>query len=207
MKGVGDRRWRYVLLTIWPVVTLLSLLSTGCGYSVVRPQAPVPDAISRLHVAAIEAGSGDPVFADRLRRGLRTLIRRQGRFTLTAGAEEAEVILRVDLDEPFTRPVSFDEYDEVLDYETTVVANVRLEGRDGEELWGAERISSTRGHAAVSAAVVTSSAQFVGGGSALASDLEEMDAVQLGEARRAVASETLVDDLARAIHARLMGGF
>ncbi len=178
----------------------------ACGYSLVHPRAPVADEVTRLHVAEVEAGSGDPVFADHLRRRLRILIRRQGRFTVMPEAGAAEVILRVELDEPYTRAVSFDEYDEVLDYETTVVATARLEARGGEELWRSERVSSTRGHAAVAGAVVASSSDFVAGELSAAGDLAQMDSVQLGEARRSRAQDALAEDLARAIHQRLMGG-
>lgn len=192
-----------------PFLVLLACMWvwSACGYGLVHPHAPVPDELTRLYLAEVGAGDGDPVFADQVRRNLRMLIRRQGRFTVMPEAGSAQVILRVELEEPYTRAVAYDEYDEVLDYETTVVARARLDGPDGQEMWRADGVSSTRGHAAVAEAVLSSSADFVGRELLAAPDLAAMDLVQLGEARRAWATEALAEDLARAIHSRLMGGY
>lgn len=190
------------------VPLLCAFVLAACGYSWVSPAAYIGDGIERVYVDRIEIadGGGDPVFGDMLRRSLRNEIRRYATVGLASSAATADAVLKVRLLSLATRPVAFDAYDEVLDYETTVVAEASLRESGGRVVWQRDRISSSRGHATVAEAVLGSSAAFQANEALSGEDLESMDSVQLGEQRGEAARRRLADDLAGRIHVYLMEG-
>jgi hypothetical protein len=157
-------------------------------------------------VAPVVAGDESPVLADDLRRRLRILVRRGGRFTLVAEQGEADATLLVSLLSSRTRAVAFDQYDDVLDYESSLTARASLLAPSGRTLWSREGLSSTRGHAAVAGAVVTSSSGFQSSERISSDSLEAMDEVQFGEDRRRRARENLAKDMAVLIYGALSEG-
>lgn len=183
-------------------------LASGCGYTLVTPGAGIPQEIRAVHIARVDVGeSGDVLLGDRLQRELRTQLRRNGRFTVAKEASSADAVLVVHLTRDRTRPVGFDAFDEVLLYDSTLVADARLEDRNGKALWKRDGIALTRTHAAVPGAVVTTSSSFEGGERIGANALSAFDTVQLGEDRRSAARERLGSDLADAIYSAMMEGF
>jgi len=166
----------------------------------------LPSDLRALYVEADEGPRGDPEFAAALEHALRRVIRRDGRFELVPTRASADAVLHVDLATTTTRPVAFDQYDDPLDYETTVMVNARLATAAGNSLWAAKNLGATRAHAAVAGAVVTSSSAFVSSERLRPEDLAAFDTVQLGEQRLAHARESLATDLAYAIYLRMTEG-
>jgi hypothetical protein len=181
------------------------LLSSACGYAPMSARAVVPETVREVYVDADAGDRGDPELADAMERSLRRLVRREGRFRLAADEKTADAVLRVVIDSTQTRPVAFDEFDDPLDYETTVTTDARLES-GGKVLWSAADVGATRAHAAVAGAVVTSSSAFVSTERLRPNDLAAFDTVQLGEERLAHSRDALANDLATTIYLRMMEG-
>jgi outer membrane lipopolysaccharide assembly protein LptE/RlpB len=187
------------------VLTVSSLMS-GCGYSLATPGADLPRDIRTLYVAPVEGDGADPEVNDALARELRRSVRDRAFFRVCESEATADAVLRVRLVDFVVRPVAFDKYDEVLDYETTMRVDATLERQSGEVLWRGKDIESTRSHAAVAGAVVSTSSAFQGGERIRLSDLDEMADAQLGESRRRHAHSGIAEDIADAIYSRIMAG-
>jgi outer membrane lipopolysaccharide assembly protein LptE/RlpB len=190
------------LLGLW----LVSTLASACGYSLATPGADLPRDVRTLYVAPVDGDGADPEVNDALARELRRSVRERAFFRVSETAATADAILRVHLVNFIVRPVAFDKYDEVLDYETTMRVDATLERGSGEVLWRGKGIESTRSHAAVAGAVVATSSAFQGGERIRLSDLNEMADAQLGESRRRHAHTSIAEDIADAIYSRIMAG-
>ncbi len=151
-------------------IPILCLALFGCGYTFVAADA-VPDEVRTVFIDRVEVGEGDPLLADAVTRELRRIVRSRGRFRLVESAAAADAVLSVSVTTDRTRAVAFDEFDQVLDYQTTLAADVRLESAGGDLLWSHKDVSSSRGHAAVPGAVVASSSSYQGGERTEAADL------------------------------------
>jgi len=176
----------------------------GCGYSLIVPGGAIPAQVRSVYVARVASDQLDPEFADSLTREMRRVLRRDGRFRVADSAVAADAILRMNLVSLLTRPVAFDRFDAVLDYETTVKVAAVLETSGGQLLWKGRDIGATRSHAADASAVVTTSSGFQSSERLLLGDLEAYDAVQLGEARERQARGRIASDLAAAVYARIL---
>lgn len=192
------------LAPLLSVTALVSLLSCGCGYTFVTAGA-LPDDVKTVRVKA-EPTSGDPLLADALVRELRQILRWRGRLRPVPEGERCDAVLLVRVIADRTRPVAFDQFDDVLDYQITLAVDAELSRTSGGVLWKQERISATRGQAAVPGAVVTSSSAFQGEETVDPRAFERFDDVQLGEERRATARDKAVRDLAETIYSRMTEG-
>jgi outer membrane lipopolysaccharide assembly protein LptE/RlpB len=181
-------------------VLALAAWLTGCGYALMEPSAGVPGDVRRLYVETDDGRESDPVIADALGRELRRLVRTEGRFKLAETAARADAVLRVHIVSSLTRPVAFDKYDDVLDYETTLRVDAALADGTGDVLWEHDRIGATRSHGAVAGAVVTSSSSFQSSERLRPENLQEFDTIQLGEQRVQHARRALAQDIARTIY-------
>lgn len=186
--------------------TLLLLVVAGCGYVPMSSIGSLPADVSALYVDADEGLRGDPELAEAIERELRRVVRSDARFRLTSAPEQADAVLRVQLDTSITRPVAFDQYDDPLDYETTVTIDASLTRTGGQALWTARDLGATRAHAAVAGAVVTSSSAFVSSERLRPEDLASFDAVQLGEQRLMHARDALASDIAASVYSRMTEG-
>lgn len=188
------------------VLLALTLPLTSCGYSLVGARN-LPSDVQVIEVARIDAGSLDPKFADALGRELRLELRRRGVYRAAVEGQSADAVLHVTITHDRVRALAFDEFDDVLDYASTIAVDASLMAKQGDMLWSRQRIAASRGHAAVSGAVVRSSAAFQTGEQLDVTALDEFDGVQLGEERRSVARERIARDLAEAIYASMTEGF
>lgn len=200
MSVIAENLCRKTLSVLFP------LLVTGCGYGFVQSGAYLPDDVRSVFVLQIDDRSTDPELSEALERELRGLLRRSGRFALAANAAAADATLSIEIVGSVTRPVAFDDLDEVLDYETTMRVDAVLESRRGEMLWQGKGIGATRAHAAVAGAVITSSSAFQSSERLTDADLAAMDTVQLGEQRTHHARVRLVGDLASNIFSLMAEG-
>jgi len=187
------------------VFAVMAFAACGCGYTFVTAGA-VPSDVKTVRVKA-EATSGDPLLADALVRELRQILRWRGRLRPVGEDEHADAVLVVRVTADRTRPVAFDQFDDVLDYQVTLAVDAQLSRSSGAALWKQEKISATRGQAAVPGAVVTSSSAFQGEETVDARAFENFDDVQLGEERRAAGRDKAVRDLAETIYSRMTEGF
>jgi outer membrane lipopolysaccharide assembly protein LptE/RlpB len=187
-------------------VLAVTSVASGCGYSLATPGADLPRDVRTLYVAPVDGDSADPEVNDALARELRRSVRERAFFRVSESEATADAILKVHLVDFIVRPVAFDKYDEVLDYETTMRVDATLERGSGEVLWRGKGIESTRSHAAVAGAVVASSSAFQSGERIRLRDLDEMADAQLGESRRRHAHSSIAEDIADVIYSRIMAG-
>jgi outer membrane lipopolysaccharide assembly protein LptE/RlpB len=180
--------------------------ASACGYTLATPGEGLPSDVRTLYVAEVGGDDADPEVRDALGRELRRLIRSRAYFRVVEHEATADAVLRVRFVNFVTRPVAFDQYDEVLDYETTMRVDAELEGQHGGVYWRGKEIESTRSHGAVASAVVATSSAFQSGERIRLTDLDEMADAQLGESRRRHAYTNIASDLANAIYARIMAG-
>lgn len=185
---------------------LLAMACASCGYSFVRAGEYLPPEVRAVYVAEIDERSSDPEFTEALERELRATLRRSGRFVVARTPASADATLKVKIVASATRPVAFDDLDDVLDYETTMRVDAVLESRRGEMLWNGKSIGATRAHAAVSGAVITTSSAFQSSERLKDDDLASFDTVQLGEQRAQHARGQLVGDLATNIYTLMSEG-
>jgi hypothetical protein len=193
-------------LRLIPAALAVLLGPLGCGYGFVVPGAYLPADVRSVYVVEIDERRTDPELSEALERALRGMLRRSGRFELASSAASADAQLRVEILGAATRPVAFDDLDEVLDYETTMRVDAVLESRRGKVLWTGKGIGATRAHAAVAGAVITSSSAFQSSERLTDEDLAAFDTVQLGEQRSRVARGKLVGDLATNIYSLMAEG-
>ena len=185
-------------------LSVLATVLAGCGYAFVGTGAIPQD----LHTVRVRVEAPDPIdprLADALAREMRRVIRWGGRLEPVDGSSaDAELVLRITTDR--TRAVAFDEFDDVLDYTSTISVDADLRRRSGAAVWSASKVSATRGQAAVPGAVVTSSASFQGQDVLQPGALGRFDTVQLGEERKTAARERAMKDLAEAVYSRMGEG-
>jgi hypothetical protein len=195
---------RFVKCALFFVVS--ALMASSCGYSLVAG-SQLPDDVKVVRIARVDAGALDPQFADMLARELRAEFRRRGMLTPAAEGQAADAVLHVSLTHDRVRALAFDEFDDVLDYASTVAVDASLMSDGGSLLWSAEKMAASRGHAAVAGAVVRSSAAFQTGERLDSDALDQFEGVQLGEERRLVARERIARDLAATIYVSMTEGF
>ena len=179
---------------------------SGCGYALIDSAPAVPAEFRKLYVLTGGERKADPVIVDALARELRRVVRTDGRFSLAERQSEADAILRVEIISSLTRPVAFDEFDDVLDYETTLRIDAALSDGAGELIWQHDRIAASRQHGAVAGAVVTSSSSFQSTERLKPEVLQEFDTVQIGEQRIHHARRSLAEDLARTVYQLMIEG-
>ena len=126
-----NRCWN-VLLVAWLLAAPLA--TNGCGYSLATPGADLPRDVRTLYVAPVEGDGADPEIHDALARELRRLVRERAYFRVSESESAADAVLRVHLVDFVARPVAFDKYDEVLDYETTMRVDATLVRSGGTAL-------------------------------------------------------------------------
>ena len=179
----------------------------GCGYTFTAPDGVVPAEVRTIHVDRVDVGEADVRLGDSLAREFRRYMTLQGRFTPSPTRAAADAVLAIKVMSDETRPVAFDQFDEVLSYDSRFAVSASLTDGAGKALWRRKGIELTRSNAAVDEAVVTSSSAFQSDERLSAATLDGFDAVQLGEDRRTHARGTLTTDMVKAIYAAMVEGY
>jgi hypothetical protein len=122
-------------------------------------------------------------------------------------AEDGEGVVNVTLRRLDLRPLSFDQKDQVLEYEAALVFDVSLTHRDtGQTLWQANNLRVTEDYSAVPQVVVTTSPKFLQG-TLNPEDLSGLTDIQFSETQRSLAVERLFAVAAREVYLRLGENF
>ena len=124
-----------------------------------------------------------------------------------AVADNAEGIINVTLHRLDLRPLSFDNKDEVLEYQLMLQFDVSLTHRDtGQTLWQANNIQVVEDYNAIPQVVVTTSPQFLQG-TLNPRDLPGLTDIQFSETQRRLATARLFQTAAREVYFRLGENF
>jgi len=180
-----------------------ALLVFGCGYHLAT--APVlPQHIQRVSFAECENETLEVGVEKGLQWALEREFRTRGGIAV---AEDGEGVVNVTLRRLDLRPLSFDQKDQVLEYEAALVFDVSLTHRDtGQTLWQANNLRVTEDYSAVPQVVVTTSPKFLQG-TLNPEDLSGLTDIQFSETQRSLAVERLFAVAAREVYLRLGENF
>ena len=180
-----------------------ALLSSSCGYHL-SGAANLPQHIQRVSVAEIENDTLEVGIEKEFQWALEREFRTRGGLTI---AEDGEGVFNIVVHRLDQRPLSFDQKDEVLQYEVAIVFDVSLTARDsGQVLWQLKSLRVTTPYDAIPQIVVTSSPEFQRG-TINSQNLSGFTQVQFSESERRAATERLFVAAAREVYARLGENF
>ena len=182
---------------------LLLCLSSACGYHF-SGLSTLPQGVQKVSFAEVENQTLEVGVEKELQWALEREFRNH---TGIAVADNAEGIVNVTLHRLDLRPISFDNKDEVLEYELVLQFDASLTHRDtGQTLWQANNIQVIEDYAAIPQAVVTTSPKFLQG-TLNPQDLPGLTDIQFSETQRRLATARLFKTAAREVYFRLGENF
>jgi len=195
--------WKLARLFLPFSLFLLSMISSGCGYHLAGA-ANLPQHIQRVSFAEIENNTLEVGIEKEFQWALEREFRTRGGLTI---AEDGEGVFNIVVHRLDLHPLSFDQKDEVLEYEVAMVFDVSLTDRDsGQVLWQLSGLRVASPYNAIPQVVVTSSPEFQRG-TINPQDLRGFTEIQFSEAQRRAATERLFAAAAREVYSRLGDNF
>jgi hypothetical protein len=201
------------------LLAMAALGIAGCGYHVAGAENGLPADIRSIRVGDIENRTREYGLEKSLAFALEReiVIRQQLAISQDPGGGDAVLNGRIRSVE--VRPVAFNKGDQAMQYEITMLLDLRLTRRDnGEVLWNGAGLRQDTEYAASQAVVVTSSSQFQQ--QALdAANLRDPQmspqiaahpqsiGIMLGETERRTALQRLLQQAARDIYNSLLENF
>ncbi len=125
------------------VALVAILLTTGCGYQMVGKETHLPPGIQSLAIPTFVNQTFEPGIEVPFTQGfLREFI--QDRRVKVVGRNEADSILEGVIKSFQIYSVSYDRSGIALEYQTTVIIDLTLRGKNGEVLWTEKNLSDSR---------------------------------------------------------------
>lgn len=179
---------------------LVMLVTTGCGYEFQGSGSILPADVKRVYIPIAENNSTEPSLALTVTEAIRDRFERFGVVSVVDEQKDADAILtakilKVKRD---TNTVS-SRADTALQQNTTMTLAAELRRISGPVLWRNPNLAVTKVFGSSSGAVVTTSADFAGGGLS-SSDIGNLDARELARGQEQEALSTLADLAARQIY-------
>ena len=197
------------LASLRETVLILSfaLALASCGYHFAGNAISLPDDVQSIYVGEIKNDSNLPGLEKKFTFALQNAITRWGKLRVAENRSDADAALSGTIRSVDLRPVSFDENDLVLQYETTVSADLKLQRvDDGKLLWEIRGLRQSDEYAAEAQVIVTSSSQFQQG-TLDAVNLPQFTQVQLAESQGRESMDRLLRDIARDAYSLMTEGF
>ncbi|HWP59252.1 MAG TPA: LptE family protein [Candidatus Acidoferrales bacterium] len=178
----------------------------GCGYEFARRDGGLFKGIKTLHVEPFVNRTRLVGLEWEVTNALKSELYASGAPRVVSRVEEADAVLTGIVRSLETRVAAVNEHDEVLLYDTTLVVDVNLRGRNPDKpIWrGQMRLTET--HSGSRGAVVISSTEFKQG-TLNPSDVRQFTDIQLTEAMAAGTRERLMRRFAAQMHQRLIDAF
>jgi hypothetical protein len=197
----------------------VSLILSGCGYHLAGSQVGLPADITSISIGSIENRSREYGLEKSLAFALEreVMIRRQLRLATDPGAGAA--VLSGRIRNVQVRPVAFNNNDQAIAYEMTLLLDLRLTRQtDGALLWNGIGWREDSEFATSAAVIVTSSSQFqqqtLDAANLVDPQLSPQAAlnpqsvgIQLGETERQQALARLLQQAARDIYNAMIENF
>jgi outer membrane lipopolysaccharide assembly protein LptE/RlpB len=181
-----------------PVVFCLS----SCGYHLAA--GTLPQGVQHVSLAEFDNETLEVGAEKELQWAFDREFRTHGGINVV---EDGEGILNVTMRQLDLRPISFDNRDQVLEYELAMVFDANLTHRDtGQVLWQVSSLRVTQDYSAIPQVVVTTSPEFLQG-TLNPEDLPGLTDIQFSEAQRRLAIERLFATAAREVYFRLGDNF
>jgi len=188
-------------------VGLLALaLLGGCGYHLAGRGDAVPKGARTVGIEVFRNRTQEYGLEVRLQRAIEDEFRRRGTLDVVPEAE-ADLVLRGEIASFTSRPVAFSATDEAVQYQGIIRIGMRLVERGSNRVVNETKsLLATQDFGAVSGVVITTSPHFQRG-TLDGRDLINLTNVQLGGVGRRVATQELLDRVARDVYQRTMEGF
>ena len=184
---------------------LLAVALAGCGYHLAGTGPAVPPAVQTISIGAITNRSRDRGLEVRLRRAIEDEFRRRG--ALKVVPDDGDLVLTGIIKHFTASPVASGATDVAVQYQGAILVSVHLVERgSGRVVFDTPGIAETEDFGAVSGVIITSSPRFQMG-TLNARDLAGFTNVQIGDASRRAASQTLLDLIAKDVYQQSMEGF
>jgi hypothetical protein len=190
------------------VVLLLLAALGGCGYQFVGDSSLLPSDAQTIYVEPFVNRSREVGMDKELASALRGEIYRRGSLKVVDYSEQADVILSGVIRSLESTVASVNRRDEVLQYESALTLDVTLRRRQPNEiLWRGQGLRLTEIHNGSRAAVVTTSSEFLTGGTLNSTDVRRLTDIQLTEVERRVVEDQLLERFAKELYQRVMEMF
>ncbi len=138
----------------------MNALSGGCGYRFAGVPT-LPQGVQSVSFAEFENETLEPGVEKELQWAFEREFRNHAGITI---AKQGEGILNVTLNDIHFRPLTFDQRDQVLEYEAALAFDISLTHRDtGNVLWQQNNIRIAEDYSAIPQVVVTTSPEFLQG--------------------------------------------
>jgi len=119
---------------------------TGCGYALVGRASNIPDDVRRVYVEPLVNQTNRTQAEQFLTRAIADEMVTRQRFTVVAGAQDADAVLSGTVTAFGVTPVTFDAQGRATEYEIAITANMAFTRKDGDDdpendvvLWSNER--------------------------------------------------------------------
>jgi hypothetical protein len=189
------------------VLLVLALAPIGCGYRLIGTQTMIPGDIRSISVGRFENNSRQEGLEKTLAFAFEREFYERGTLPLRENPNEGDGLITGTIREFKTRPVSFDEDDEALQYEAELTLDVTLlRQADGKVLWRGARLHAFEQYSVSPNTVVPSSSQFQQGTLDFA-NLAQLSDIQLAETEKRLAIERMVRAIVRDVHDRILDDF
>jgi hypothetical protein len=189
------------------ILSALVLFGIGCGYQFSGVGEGLPGEVQTVFVAPFANKSRDVGIEHEVTSLLRSELHRGGRLRGVYALDEADAVLTGVIRALDTRVVAVNREDETLQFETNLIFDASLRQRSPDEvLWFTRGSRLVETHSAARGAMVITSSEFKTG-TLNPEDVSQFTDVQLSEALRQGARESLMERFAREIHRRIMGLF
>ena len=186
---------------------LLLLALAGCGYHLVGDASGLPTDIESLSVGTIVNRSHEYGLERTFAFALEREIHVRNRYRVETGA--ADAVLNGTIREVLTRPLAYDANDRAVQYEITMIMDLRLTRQtDGHTLWHVSGLRETDQYSSNAQVEITSSSQFQQG-TLDANDVRnpQFRSVQLAETERSRALTHLLRQAVRDIYNQMVEAF
>jgi hypothetical protein len=185
---------------------LVLALLAGCGYHLAGRGDALPKGARTVGIEVFRNRTQEYGLEVRLQRAIEDEFRRRGTLDVVPEAE-ADLVLRGEIASFTSRPVAFSATDEAVQYQGIIRLGVRLVERGSNRVVNETKsLLATQDFGAVSGVVITTSPHFQRG-TLDGRDLINLTNVQLGGVGRRVATQELLDRVARDVYQRAMEGF
>ena len=182
---------------------LLLCLLPACGYHF-SGAGNLPPGIQKVSFSEVANRTLEVGVEKELQWALEREFRTHGGIPV---ADNGEGVVNVTVQRLDLHPISFDNKDQVLEYELVLQVGVSLTHRDtGQTLWQANNIQVTEDYAGIPQVVVTTSPKFLQG-TLNPGDLSGLTDTQFAETQRRLATTRLFKTAAREIYFRLGENF
>ena len=176
------------------------LVLVGCGYQFQGSGSDLPADVKKIYIPIVENRTTKPTLTSLMTEALRDQFERYGVIEVVESIDQAQAVLRIKI-------VSFDNKssassaagDTSLQEQLTLKAEGELRRPTGAALWANNKLSVSKYIGTASNTVVTSSAEFAGGGLS-SSNFSGLQGREISRGQEDQALQVLSEDLAKSVY-------